>query len=143
MKPRHFQLRLNCTYQGSNNEIDTLQLEVLKDNAWEELELGIRSPGFLLFINGLFSCQHLYMRTNCAERSLILQSARGELTIETDEFWRITDSNATFDAVLRSGQPTADDTSYILERMKNCPVSSNISERIPFNNTVRFSHYDH
>jgi len=129
---------MNCTYQTEKNEIDQLQVEVLKDNAWEALELNIRIPGFLLFINGLFTCQHLYMRTNCAERGLILRWGKGELQIDTDEQWEITRADASFDVVLQSGTPRDDDIAYILDRMKHCPVSSNILERIPLRNAVNF-----
>ena len=139
MNKRHFHLRLSCTYLNAKNEIDALQLDVLKDGKWESLDLNTRSPGFLLFINGLFSCQHLYLRSNCAERSLILKSVNAELQVETSEIWEITAANASFEAVLQSGQPSENDISYILERMKHCPVSTNLRETIPLNNTVRFS----
>jgi hypothetical protein len=138
MHKRHFHLRMNCTYQTDKNEIDQLLVEVLKDDAWEALELNIRSPGFLLFISGLFTCQHLYMRTNCAERGLILRSGKGELQIDTNGVWEITRADANFDVVLKSGTPGGEDTAYILERMKHCPVSSNILERIPLHNVVNF-----
>ena len=138
MHKRHFHLRLSCTYQTDKNEIDQLQVEVLKDDAWEALELNIRSPGFLLFINGLFTCQHLYMRKNCAERGLILRAGKGELQIDTDEVWEVTRADASFDVELQSGVPSEDDLAYILERMKHCPVSSNILERIPLHNAVNF-----
>ena len=46
MTERHFQLRLDCRYQGTENTIDSLNLESLNDGAWEELSLDIRSPGF-------------------------------------------------------------------------------------------------
>ncbi|KHD06481.1 hypothetical protein PN36_10760 [Candidatus Thiomargarita nelsonii] len=138
MDNRTFHLRLKCTYQGTNNLVDELTVEVLKDKNWETLELSVRSPGFLLFINALFSCQHLYMRTNSAERSLILSSALGELYLETDEFWEIKDVIISFNVNLKSGKPSEDDISYITERMTHCPVSSNLPKHIQIKNSVHF-----
>ncbi len=138
MNNRIFDLRLKCTYQGSNNLVDELAVEVLKDKNWETVELSVRTPGFLLFINALFSCQHLYMRTNSAERSLILSSALGELHLETNKFWEIKDVRISFNVKLKSGKPTEDDLSYITERMRHCPVSSNLPKHIQIKNSVHF-----
>ena len=138
MNERKFHLRLRSTYQGSKNLVDDLVVEVLKENNWEALDLNIKSPGFLLFINALFSCQHLYMRTNCAERNMILTSAVGELHLESDKSWEIKDIAISFNAKLKSGLPTEDDISYITERMKHCPVSSNLSKHIKITNSVHF-----
>lgn len=138
MTERHFQLRLDCRYQGTENTLDSLKLESLKDGAWEELSLDIRSPGFLLFINGLFSCQHLYMRTNCAERGLIIDSASGELRVSADETWHISKTWVTFRVKLRSGEPSENDIAYIIERMGHCPVSSNLPEHILQEKTLEF-----
>lgn len=139
MTDRHFYLRLNCTYKDSENDINDLTVEVLNDNEWEELNLDIRSPGFLLFINGLFSCQHLYMRTNCAECNLVLESTTGEMKIIASEFWNIKEATITFNTQLKSGAPTEDDISYITDRMQHCPVSSNLPEGLKVNNAVHFN----
>ena len=79
MSDRRFHLRLNCNYQDDENNIDDLKIEVETKDGWEDMDLSIRTGGFLMFINGLFSCQHLYMRTNCAEHHLVLDSATGDL----------------------------------------------------------------
>ena len=138
MNDRHFHLRLKSTYSNDKNEIDELAVECLNDNEWETPDLSIYSPGFLLFINGLFSCQHLYMRTNSAERNLVLESATGEMKIIAGEFWNIKDATVTFQAKLKSGSPTEDDINYITERMKHCPVSSNLPDNLQINNSVHF-----
>ena len=106
MGDRFFDLRMSSTYQGEENKVDELNVEVLVDNKWETLDLSIRSPGFLQFVNALFSCQHLYMRTNCAERNLLLDSASGELHVQTDENWHIKNATIDFNAKLRLGSPT-------------------------------------
>lgn len=130
MNDKDFHLRLGCSYQGIENNIADLSVEVLHDNQWEPLDLSVRSPGFLLFINGLFSCQHLYMRINSAERNLILDSVRGEMQVKAGEYWDIKDVRISFDAKLKSGLPTADDMDYITERMTHCPVSTNLPNHI-------------
>ena len=138
MTERYFHLRLKSTYKDSDNNIDNLIVDVHDDDEWKELDLNTRSPGFLLFISGLFSCQHLYMRTNSAERNLLLESATGEMKIITDELWNIKDATITFNTHLKSGSPTEDDISYITERMQHCPVSSNLPDSLKINNSVYF-----
>lgn len=139
MNDRHFHLRLRCTYASSKNKIEHLAVEIRENNQWEMLDLSVRSAGFLLFISGLFSCQHLYMRTNSTERNLVLESATGELQMVTSEFWNIKDIIVKFNAKLRSGSPTEDDINYITGRMKHCPVSTNLPDSIQIK---KFIHFD-
>lgn len=138
MSNRHFHLRLNATYQGSENKIEDLTVEVLHENEWEPLDLNILSPGFLMFITALFNCQHLYMRANSAERDLILSSANGEMQVETTEDWKILDVLVSFSAKLNSGSPKDDDLDYITDRMRHCPVSTNLPQQVNFKNSVQF-----
>jgi hypothetical protein len=138
MGNRYFHLRLTCTYKGDKNDVNDLAIEVLNNDKWETLDLSIRSPGFLQFVNALFSCQHLYMRVNSAERGLILISATGEIQVETGEFWDIRNASITFHAKLKSGTPTEDDLNYITDRMTHCPVSTNIAKHIKIKNAVYF-----
>jgi hypothetical protein len=138
MTDRFFSLRLNCTYQGAENNIDDLSIEVLNDGEWETLELSIRSPGFLLFINGLFSCQHLYMRTNSAERDLLLENSSAEFEVVADETWHIKNVDVAFSVKLKSGTPGEDDIAYIKDRMGHCPVSSNLPESIQLKKSIHF-----
>jgi len=138
MSNRRFHLKLKATYQGEQNAIDTLQLQVLKGDQWENLELSIRSPGFQLYINGLFSCQHLYMRTNAAERKLMLGSSAGELLVNANQQWQIQNIQVSFIAKLRSGNPSKADINYIRERMHHCPVSSNLPKAAELKNNVNF-----
>lgn len=130
MNERHFHLRLDATYVDSENKVDELNLEVLHDQEWEAVELGIRSPGFFMYINALLTCQHLYMRTNCAERDLVLASAHGELRVETSENWEIKQVTVSFDSKLKSGTPSQVDLNYITERMRHCPVSTNLPAHV-------------
>jgi hypothetical protein len=130
MSDRHFHLKLDATYTGDKNEVGDLDVEVLHDGQWEPVELGIRSPGFLLYINALFTCQHLYMRNNCAERDLVLASAQGELEVNARKNWEITSIEVTFSAKARSGTATQDDLDYITERMRHCPVSTNLAAQV-------------
>ncbi len=135
---RNFHLRLTATYSGNENKIDDLALQVLHDHQWEPLQLDIRSPGFLLFINGLFSCQHLYMRTNSAECGLVLSSAKGGMNIVAGEFWDIQHAEVSFDAYVLSGEPSEEHRSYIIERMHHCPVSTNLPEHLKLKVSVSF-----
>lgn len=128
MSDRSFQFRLNCSYTDPDNSIDQLEVETLIDDEWQLLDITTKSPGFQLFNYGLFSCQHLYFRTNAAERGLILSSAKAHLTIEADINWNISLVSVEFSGKLKSGTPDEDAIAYIIERMGLCPVSSNMKE---------------
>lgn len=138
MSNRHFHLRMSSSYQTDKNEIKDLEIDVWHDNQWETLELGIRSPGFLLYINALFSCQHLYMRANSAECHLILESSRGELKVEAGEFWNLIHVSVAFEVKLKAGTATEENISYIKERMTHCPVSTNLPQNINMDISVNY-----
>lgn len=138
MIERPFHLRLSCNYETDKNEIHNLKVEIFTEDEWKTLHLSTKSPGFLLLVYGLFSCQHLYMRTNCAERNICLESASGELKLTAGEFWNIQKVDVSFNAKIKSGQPSDDDITYITERMGHCPVSTNIPADIDKKSTVTF-----
>lgn len=138
MSNRHFEMRLNCSYTDPDNSIERLDVENLLDGEWQALDLDIKSPGFQLFSYGLFSCQHLYFRSNAAERDLKLASAAAHITIETDVDWNIQSLHVEFNGILRSGSPTEDVIAYIIERMGFCPVSCNMKKVIDNTRAVTF-----
>jgi len=130
MSNRHFHLRMQATYENNENKVDKLNLDIFNEGEWETLDLSIRSPGFLLYANALFSCQHLYMRSNCAERDLVLESSEGELKVVTSEIWEILDIQVSFNGKLKSGTLNQDAMDYIIDRMHHCPVSTNLPKHI-------------
>jgi len=136
MNDRHFHLRMQASYESEKNDIDTLNIDVLHEGSWEPLELNIQSPGFLMYINALFSCQHMYMRTNCAERGLTLFSSEGEIRLVASEIWEIRDISVRFNGRLKSGSLTDDALNYITERMHHCPVSTNLPAHVPLKISV-------
>ena len=138
MNDKNFHLRLSCNYETDKNDVTDLVVEIWTDDKWKTLHLSTKSPGFLLLVYGLFSCQHLYLRTNSAERNLILDSATGELKLTAGEFWNIQNVDITFNVKLKSGQPADDDIAYIIDRMGHCPVSSNIPADIDKKSAVHF-----
>ena len=138
MSERRFQMRFNCSYADPDNSIDQLDVEVLVEDEWQALDLDLKSPGFQLFNYGLFSCQHLYFRSNAAEHGLKLVSAKASIIVETDIDWSINLLHVDFNGLLKSGSPTQDTIAYIIERMGFCPVSSNVKEVADSKRSVTF-----
>lgn len=128
MNKHNFQLRLSSTYETSDNKVQQLRVVHLIDGEWQLLSLSERSPGFLIFAYSIFTCQHLFMRNNCAERGIELTSASGELLLTADEEWRLEQMHISFDVKLSRGAATADDREYIISRMGQCPVSKNLPQ---------------
>ena len=128
MSERTFNMRLKSTYEGTTNTIASLAVEHRVKEEWQTLDLGITSPGFDIFVYAVFTCQHLYFRSNCAERKLLLNSAEGDIIIGADRDWNMETLQVHFSGRLGSGQASQDDIDYIVARMQQCPVSRNIRE---------------
>jgi len=133
MNERHFQMRLYGHYQEPENSIASLRVEIFAGEEWQVFDVNSGSAGFLIFVYAVLNCQHLYMRLNCAERSLLLDSAEGYIHVTTTEDWLISDLRVEFTGKLRSGEPTQDDLDYVVDRMEHCPVSRNLNYRAPGN----------
>ncbi len=127
MDNHDFRMRLFARYRDSDNAIADLRVEVLTDSGWELLDLDTRTAGFLLFVYTIFTCQHMYLRTNCAERGLVLESATGTIELLADADWYIRKLHVDFSVVLASGVPGPGDADAIAGRMRQCPVSRNLA----------------
>ena len=128
MSERNFSMRLRSMYEGDTNAVTSLEVEHKVEEQWRPLDLGLASPGFDIFVYAIFTCQHMYFRVNCAERSLMLKNADGSLIIGTDQNWNIETLQVHFSGRIGSGQASPDDINYIVSRMKQCPVSLNMRE---------------
>lgn len=137
MDERSFRLRLSCRYEDPDNSVADLDVGVLTDGRWETLDVGVHTPGFLLFVYTILTCQHRYLRTNCAEQGFRLESASGSIDLLAGEDWFVRKLHIRFDARLKSGTPTREDVDYIVARMEQCPVSKNLKE-IPDSRTEIF-----
>jgi len=128
MSERHFQMRLSCRYQDPDNTVADLQVEHLDKDEWKPLDLHPGAPGFQIFVYAIFTCQHLYMRTNCAERGIALESAEGRIHVAAGHDWTMDRLHVAFDARVRSGEPSEADLDHIVSRMRQCPASINLRE---------------
>ena len=126
MNERSFRLRQFCRYEDPDNSIADLEVEVLADGRWEPIDLNMHTPGFLLFVYTILTCQHRYLRANCAEKGLRLESAEGSIDLLASEDWSVRKMHIRFDGRLKSGTPTREDVDYIVSRMEQCPVSKNL-----------------
>jgi hypothetical protein len=137
MNERSFRLRLACRYEEPDNSIVDLAVEVLADGEWETLNLDMYTPGFLLFVYTILTCQHRYLRTNCAERGFRMESAHGSIDLLAGEDWFVRNLHIRFDVRLKTGAPTREDVDYIVASMEQCPVSKNLRE-VPDSRTEIF-----
>jgi hypothetical protein len=120
-------LRLQAKYEGDKNHVTALSVEQKDDQgAFKPLNIDNQSAGFLIFVYSIFSCQHLYMYTNAAERGLLLDTATGTLDLVATEDWMLSELSVSFEGKLRSGTPNEPQIKEIEARMNQCPVSRNI-----------------
>jgi uncharacterized OsmC-like protein len=69
----------------------------------------------------------MHMRLGCKDRDLKLASAAGEIELATTEDWNISRLHVNFTASLKAGEAGAEGVEAIIARMKNCPVSKNLT----------------
>ena len=138
MSKHIFNLRMAATYGTSENDIASLQVDVLNENEWEMLDLNTTTPGFLIFVYSVFTCQHMFLRTNATERNLAFKSSRAELLVETSEDWFLEKVYVKFIVKLAAGEANDDDTDHIVSRMQQCPVSKNLPQGIDIDTSVEF-----
>ncbi len=130
MSQRIFQLRSSIQYAGEANEVTALKVELFHDGTWIPFDLNVQTPGFLIFVYAIFTCQHLYLRVNAAESGILLDSASGQIVVGTSQDWNLEDIDVTFDCTAHTGLASAANIAYIIERMKACPVSLNIRKDV-------------
>lgn len=135
MTEHAFQMRLECRYQQPNNSVAGLQVQNFAKGAWTDFELGAGQPGFLIFVYAILNCQHMYMRSNAAERGLLLDSARGWIEVLANQDWVVQKLRVRFEGYLQSGAPAPGDIDYIVDRMQHCPVSINLKD-VPDSHTA-------
>jgi uncharacterized OsmC-like protein len=138
MSKHIFNLRMAVDYGPTENEIASLQADVLNENEWETLDLNTTTPGFLIFVYSIFTCQHMFLRTNATERQLTFKSSRAELLVETSEDWFLEKVYVKFIVKLAAGTANENDIDYIVSRMQQCPVSKNLPQGIDIETSVEF-----
>lgn len=138
MSKHVFNLRMSTTYAPKDNEIASLETLVLENNAWTAFDLNIKTPGFLIYVYSIFTCQHLFLRTNANECNLVFNSSRGEILVEASEDWFLEKVDVSFTVSLASGHAINENIEYIISRMKQCPVSKNLPQNIDIQTSVEF-----
>jgi hypothetical protein len=113
-------------HEGDSNDLLRLDLELEVDGEWQPLTLGTTLPPFRAFVCSVLMCQHAYLRMNANERGLVVRVATGELWMRTEE-WLVREVTAHFQVALQSGYPSTDDLAFISGRMRDCPISRNLS----------------
>jgi uncharacterized OsmC-like protein len=136
MSKHIFNLRMAVDYGPTENEIASLQADVLNENEWETLDLDTTTPGFLIFVYSIFTCQHMFLRTNATERKLAFKSSRAELLVEASEDWFLEKVYVKFIVKLAAGKANENDIDYIVSRMQQCPVSKNLPQGIDIDTSV-------
>ena len=138
MSKHIFNLRMAVDYGPTDNEITSLEVDVLNDNEWEMLDLNTMTPGFLIYVYSVFTCQHMFLRANATERNLAFKSSRATLLVEASEGWLLEKIYVKFIVKLAAGVANDDDTDYIVSRMQQCPVSKNLPQDIDIDTSVEF-----
>jgi uncharacterized OsmC-like protein len=133
-----FQMIMRCHYSGDKNKVESLHVEHLVDDEWQELILDTYSPGFDVFIYSILSCQHMFFRNNATEYGLSMTSAEALITIVTDEHRSIESLHSEFTGKLIKGTADIEKVKSITARVGLCPATINLKEIADKKITVNF-----
>ena len=138
MSERIFKMRLSCKYKEPDNTVASQQVELFKGGEWTDFDLDTGTAGFLVFVYAVLACQQMHLRLGCKDRGLKLASAAGDIEIATTADWIISRLRVNFSAELNSGEASEEDVATIIQRMKNCPVSKNLTFAPQAETTLEF-----
>ena len=138
MSERIFKMRISCDYKEPDNTVDSQRVELFKEGEWTDFDLDTGTAGFLIFVYAVLACQQMHLRLGCKDRGLKLASAAGDIEIATTEDWHISRLHVNFAASLKTGEPDTGDEEAIITRMKNCPVSKNLTFSPQAETTLEF-----
>ena len=138
MSERIFKMRIFCGYREPDNTVESQRVELFKEGEWADFDLDTGTAGFLIFVYAVLACQQMHLRLGCKDRGLQLASAAGDIEIATTADWTISRLRVNFSAVLNSGEASKEDVATVIQRMKNCPVSKNLTFTPKAETTLEF-----
>ena len=138
MSERIFRMRIFCDYNDPDNTVESQRVELFKEGEWADFDLDTGTAGFLIFVYAVLACQQMHLRLGCKDRGLQLASAAGDIEIATTADWIISRLRVNFSALLNSGEASEEDVATIIQRMKNCPVSKNLTFSPQAETTLEF-----
>jgi hypothetical protein len=129
MEERIFHLRSRSDHAGDANDLVALSFELEVEGEWQPVTLSVNMPPFRAFVCASLMCQHAYLRMNATERGLGVAAAAGDFRMKTRD-WNIYEITAHFALSVRTGSPTPEDLAFISERMRDCPISRNLTTAV-------------
>ena len=133
-------MRLSCAYESEDNNPLNLTVETItQDKGWQPLDLNTLTPGFLIYVYSMFTCQHMFLRNKSKDKNVVLESAQGEIKVSANEDWHLEEVAIHFDATAASGELDIETIDYIIAGMKACPVSKNMPAGIEIKTSVNFN----
>jgi organic hydroperoxide reductase OsmC/OhrA len=138
MSERIFRMRIFCDYNDPDNTVESQRVEFFKEGEWADFDLDTGTAGFLVFVYAVLACQQMHLRLGCKDRGLQLAAAAGDIEIATTADWIISRLRVNFSAVVDTGEASEDDVATVIQRMKNCPVSKNLTFSPQAETTLEF-----
>jgi hypothetical protein len=129
MEERIFHLRSRSEHDGDANDLVALSFELEIEGEWQPVSLSMNMPPFRAFVCASLMCQHAYLRMNATERGLFIAAAAGDFWMKTRD-WSVYEVTAHFALSVRSGSPTPEDLAFICARMRDCPISRNLTNAV-------------
>jgi hypothetical protein len=126
MDERLFHLKSRAVHSEESNDLIQLDLDLEVDGDWQPIAMTTAMPPFRAFVCAALMCQHAYLRMNASELDLVLREARGEFWMKSAD-WIVTEVIAHFQLSVEGEPPSGDDLAFISARMRDCPISRNVT----------------
>lgn len=124
-----FQLRLRVEY-GDETDIFVVEKHLPEENRWHVIGINEKTPGLLVFLYSILTCQHLFLRNPAQKAGLGLLHTTGELRARFNKkTFRFETIQTSFQVKSRT-EPSCQLADEIARRMENCPVSNNLDPAI-------------
>lgn len=125
---KSFPMRLDATFEGTDNTLKEVFVERFDGAAWVPLALSEKSPGFRIFTYSAFACLLVHLRMVGAECGVALSDAHATFELVAAEDWVVESITAHFSARTRDGHVPEGAAATIVSRMERCPVARNVAQ---------------
>ncbi len=123
-----FQLRMQVEY--GDDETFSVQKFDAENGRWQALAIHEKTPGLLIFLYSVLTCQHLFLRNPAKQAGLEPVRTEAELLARFDKSRFRFESIHTRFLVHCRVEPACQQAQAIAGKMENCPVSNNLHPAI-------------
>lgn len=115
------------TWYHTEEDHDSIKAVIERGDGWEDLNLSVDSPGFIIFAFAILKCELFNFYRNLNNEKIPYHDVRAEMTLNTTDDWHIEKSVIECIVYVESEDHLTDEMRHnLFERVKGCPVNRNL-----------------